>query len=170
MSKRKRVRKKHKAPEGSSRAKGDVVEEIAASMYQMPGVTVERNVFLPANDGSGRKREIDVLLSSQVAGHPVRIAIECKNQKKPIGPGDISEFVGKLLDVDIPPHQGIYISKSRYSSGASSQARSAGIQAFLLKELSPDSLLESVRQAFQSLIYLLASITDRTYAVCRLAH
>lgn len=160
MSKRKRIRKKHKAPTGSTRAKGDIVEEIAASMHQMPGITVERNVFLPAKDGSEREREIDVLLSSQVAGHPVRIAIECKNQKKPIGVGDISEFVGKLLDVGIPSQHGIYISKSRYRSGAILHAKSAGIQAFLLKELSHDSLSESVRQAFQSLIYLLASIAE----------
>ena len=160
MSKRKRIRKKHKAPKGSTRAKGDIVEEIAASMHQMPGITVERNVFLPAKDGSEREREIDVLLSSQVAGYPVRIAIECKNQKKPIEVGDISEFVGKLLDVGIPFQHGIYISKSRYRSGAILHAKSVGIQAFWLKELSHDSLSESVRQAFQSLIYLLASIAE----------
>jgi hypothetical protein len=160
MSKRKRVRKKHKAPKGSTRAKGDIVEEIAASMHQMPGVTVERNVFLPAKDGSGREREIDVLMSSQVAGYPVRIAIECKNQEKPIEVGDISEFVGKLLDVGIPSQHGIYISRSQYRSGASLHAKSAGIKAFLLEELSSDFLSESIRQAFQSLIYLLASIAE----------
>jgi hypothetical protein len=158
MSKRKRIRKKYKAPKGSTRAKGDFVEEIVASMHRMPGITVERNVFLPAKDGSGREREIDVLLSSQVAGYPVRVAIECKNQKKPIEVAGISEFVGKLLDVGIPCQHGIYVSKSRYRSGAILHAESAGIRALIFKELSLDSLAESVRQAFQSLVYLLAAI------------
>lgn len=158
MSKRKRTRRKYSAPKGSTRAKGDVVEEIAASMHRMPGVTVERNVFLPAKDGSNREREIDVLLSSQVSGYPVRVAIECKNQKKPIEVEDISAFIGKLMDVGIPPQHGIYISASQYRSGAVPHAKSTGIRAFLLKDLTIDSLSESIRQAFQSLIYLLLTI------------
>lgn len=160
MSKRERIRKKYKAPKGSTRAKGDIVEEIVASMHQMPGITVERNVFLPAKDGGERVREIDVLLSSQVAGYPVRVAIECKNQKKPIEVADISEFVGKLLDVGIPSQHGIYVSKSRYRSGAMLHAKSASIQALMLKELDLDSVAESVRQAFQSFVYLLAAVAE----------
>jgi len=153
MPKQKRTRKKLAAPEGSTRAKGDIVEEIAASMHHMPGGTVERNVFLPAKDDREREREIDVLLSSRVSGYPVRVAIECKNQKKPIEVGDISEFIGKLMDVGIPPQHGIYISASKYRSGAVSHAESAGIRAFLLKGLTGDSLSESIRQAFQSLAW-----------------
>jgi len=81
-------------------------------MHQMTGVKVEQNVFLPAQDGSGRKREIDVLLSSQVAGHPVRVAIECKNEKEPIGVQKVGEFIDRLLDVGIPTQLGIYVSAS----------------------------------------------------------
>jgi hypothetical protein len=158
MSKEKRVRTNYDAADGTTRAKGDVVEEIAAKMHQTPGVEVQRNVFLPAKDGSGRKREIDVLLSRRVAGYPVFIAIECKNQKAPIEVGDISEFYGKLEDVGIPVQHGIYISRSRYRSGARLHAKSLGIQTFLLREVTLDSLEESVWQAFQSLIYLLMTL------------
>jgi len=159
MSKRKRARKKYTAPKGSMRAKGDIVEEIAASMHRMSGVAVERNVFLPAVDGSGREREIDVLISSNVSGYPVHVAVECKNQKEPIEVGDIGEFADKLKDVGIPVQHGIYISTSKYRSGAILRAKGIGIRTFLLEETTPESLSESVQQAFQSLIYLLLTVT-----------
>jgi hypothetical protein len=125
----------------------------------MPGVTVERNVFLPAVDKSGRDREIDVLISSKVSGYPVRVAVECKNQKKPIEVGDIGEFADKLTDVGIPVQHGIYISTSKYRSGAIRRAQGIGIRPLLLEETTPESLSESVQQAFQSLIYLLLTLT-----------
>ena len=77
--KRRRKRKKKAAPAGSTRAKGDILEQIVAEMHKTPGVTVERNVFLPVQDESDRTREIDVLLTSKVAGYPICVAIECKN-------------------------------------------------------------------------------------------
>lgn len=32
------------------------------------------------------KREIDVLLTTEVSGYPVRLALECKNESKPAVP------------------------------------------------------------------------------------
>ena len=64
--------------------KGKVVERITAMMHEVPGVRVERNVSLPSTVGSGRTREFDVLLTSQVAGYGVRFAFECKNYANPL--------------------------------------------------------------------------------------
>jgi Restriction endonuclease len=70
--------------------------------------------------GGGRKREIDVLLTRSIAGIPVSIAIECKNEAKKIGSPKIDAFVGKPQHVGIPPQFGIYVSTSDYTGAPSS--------------------------------------------------
>jgi len=154
-----RTRRKHNAPKGSTREKGDVLEKIVAEMHDVPGVKIERNQYLPSIDGSGRTREIDVLITSQVAGFPVRIAIECKNEKKTTNIGRIDAFIGKLQDVGIPVQHGVFVSTSRYASGSMEHARRVGIRTFLLRDIS-DKLAEIVKEAIQSVIYLLLTITN----------
>src|SRR5882724_11089093 len=83
----------------SSTDKGKIVERIVALMhkYPDPSVKVEQNVKLPPlNRKNGSKREIDILLSGDVAGYPVQIAFECKNEKRPIDTPKIEGFVQKL--------------------------------------------------------------------------
>ena len=159
MTNRIRIRTKQDAPKGSTRAKGDFVERIIASMHETPGVKVERNIFLPVEDGSGRTREIDVLLTSQVAGYPVQVAIECKNEKTSVGIEVIDEFIGKLQDVGIPIQLGIFVSASGYKRGAIFRAKKAGIKPLVLKDIT-ESLPTTVQAAFQSLIYLLLTIIN----------
>lgn len=159
MIKRSHKRRKRNPPEGSTRAKGDVVEQIVATMHQAPGVRVEKNVFLCSQDDDEEPREIDVLLSSQVGGYPVHVAIECKNEEKPTGVGQIDEFIGKLKDVGIPTQLGIFVSASRYTGGAVRRARKAGIRTLLLKDIT-EELSQSVMEAYQSLVYLLLTITN----------
>lgn len=159
MPKRVRRRKKFAPPPGSTREKGDLVEGIVALMHEMPGVTVDRNIYLPTIDGSGRVREIDVLLTSNVAGHPVRVAIECKNDAKPIGIESIDEFISRLADVGLPSQNGIFISASHYRSGATKRARAAGVRTLILKNLSEGTLSSTISAAFLSHIYLLLTIT-----------
>jgi len=157
MDKPHRVRKKKNAPTGSTRSKGDFVEEVIANMHETPGVKVDRNIFLPAQDG-GRTREIDVLLTSQVANYPVHIAIECKNEKKSVGIEEIDEFIGKLQDVNIPVQHGIFVSASGYTSGAAKRARKAGLKPLVLRDITKQ-FPDVVQQAFQSIVYLLASVS-----------
>jgi len=106
-----------RSPAGStSKQKGKLVERIAAMLHEGPDVKVERNVLLPPLNGDPkRKREIDVLLTSYVAGYPVRIAIECKNEAEKNDVEYIDAFVGKLDDVGIPHQHGIFISVSGYT-------------------------------------------------------
>jgi len=59
------TRKRKKAPEGSTRATGDILEEIVAEMHRVPNVLVERNAFLPVHHDTKRTREIDVLITSE---------------------------------------------------------------------------------------------------------
>lgn len=158
MIKRCRKRKKRDPSGDSTRAKGDIVEQIVAAMHKTPGVTVETNVFLCSQDDDEDAREIDVLLSSEVAGYPVHVAIECKNEEKPTGVGEIDKFIGELKDVGIPTKLGIFVSASHYTKGAIRRAKKAGIRTLLLRDVTQE-LPNSAQEAFQSFLYLLLTIT-----------
>lgn len=156
MSKKKRTL--FDASEDTTRGKGDILEEIIESMHMHTNAKVERNVFLPVLHGTDRRREIDVLISGQVGGYPVQIAVECKNMTSPIEVGDIDAFIGKLIDVGIPVMQGIYVTSSQYRSGAIDRAKKVGIQTLLYKNVN-DDIPKSVANTVQSLIYILLTIT-----------
>ena len=158
MGKKHFRRKKKLSKRITSNQKGKLVEQITASLHDWLNVKVERNVFLPVVGQSKRKREIDVLLTSNLAGYPVRIAIECKNEKVPIGSPKIDAFIGKLNDIGIPIQHGIYVSASGYTSDAIERAKEAGIRPLILNGLTKEGLSASVAEAFQSAVYLLAAV------------
>lgn len=140
----------------STVSKGKILERIAALMHDQPNVTVKLNQRLPPMNGKGRqKREIDVLLTGDIAGYPIRMAIECKNEKKPIGSEKIDAFAGKLKYVGIPPQQGIFISPTGYTKGAIERATADGIKTLTLRGLTDKKLFDTIASAFQSVIYLL---------------
>jgi restriction endonuclease len=138
--------------------KGRLVERIAAWLHSASNVRVERN--FRCRGKSGRYREVDVFLTTGIVGYPVSIAIECKNEAKPIGVGAIDAFIGKLDDLAIPPQMGIFISASGYTKTAICRARVAGIRALVLQGLNPSGLDTVVAEAFESVIYVLASLGD----------
>src|SRR5437588_519942 len=112
----------------STVSKGRILERIAALMHDQPNITVKLNQRLPPLSSKGIKREIDILLVCDIAGYPVRMAIECKNEDKPIGSPKIDAFVGKLQYVGIPPQYGIFISANGYTIGAIERAKAAGMR------------------------------------------
>jgi hypothetical protein len=145
--------------EGSiNRRKGKLAEKIAAMLHEGPDVKVERNVFLPPLNGDPRGREIDVLITSSVAGYSVKFAIECKNKAGKMGVGDIDAFVGKLDDVGIPRQYGIFISVSGYKRGVASRAKAAGIRTLILTGLTEDRLSEAISRAYQYTVSLLPAV------------
>src|SRR5947207_839657 len=76
----------HPRPKDRSSAdKGRLVEDITAMLHAAPGLRVERRVKVPVPGDRRAVAEIDVLLTGAIAGYTVRIAIECKNEAKPIG-------------------------------------------------------------------------------------
>lgn len=153
--------KQHKAKTVSeATTKGKLVEFIVASLHKVQGVQVEQNVKIPPKHGSPkRRREIDVLISSYVAGYPFKIAIECKNYKKIIGVGMIDEFRGKLEEAGLSPQQGIYVTTRRFTKDAIDRAGVLGIRLLLLSGLTADRLASEILKAVHSVIYLLAGLT-----------
>lgn len=147
-----------------ARKKGDLVEEIAAQMHEGPGVSIQTKVRLPpvntAADNKFQKREIDILITASIAGYSVQIAIECKNERKPIDAPYIDAFVGKLLYVGIPTKQGVFIATSPYTKGARQRAEIANITLLNLTGLTEDRLSKAVFGAVQSVIHLLLEVNE----------
>ena len=139
--------------------KGKLVELIVGNLHRIDGVEVEQNVLIPPKNGSPkRRREVDVLVHSNVAGYPFKIAIECKNYKKIIGVGLIDEFRGKLDDIGLSPQQGIYVTTRRFTKDAVDRAERLGIRLLLLSGLSEDRLTSEILKSVHSVIYLLCGI------------
>lgn len=137
--------------------KGKLVEQIAAWMYEATDVDVQTRVFLPTLDGEER-REIDVLLTDTRGIYPVRFAIECKNEGKPIDVKRIGEFIDKLNEVGIPLQHGVYVSVSRYTRDALRRAKKTGIRPLVLSNLTKDRLASVLVDAFQSLVFIGARV------------
>jgi hypothetical protein len=140
--------------------KGRLVEEIAAKLHREPGVTVETRAMLSPASGKGRKREIDVLATAYVLGKAVRVAVECKNERKPIDAPFIDAFVGKLTYLGIPTNFGVFVSRSRYTDGAKERAAAAGVTLLNLTGLAEDGLAEAIYHALQSVVYLLLHVNS----------
>lgn len=143
----------------SNRRVGDVLEDLVALLHESPGIDVQKRVCLPVQHQSGRKREIDILISGHLSGYPISVAIECKNYRKPIGVSLIDEFKGKLEDVGIPVQQGIFVTSGRFTAGALDRAKTIGMKTLQLSGLTSDRLAQEVYDAFQSVVFLLADIT-----------
>lgn len=147
----------------SNREKGNLVEDIAREMYQLPGFSAQPRVKLEPIGGSNKRsewREIDVLITLSVPGSPtsVRMAVECKNEVKPIPAEYIDSFASKLDDVGIPSSLGIYVSKSRYTSGAMRRARKLGMKTLQLVSDEPDQIPDILRKIVQPIVFLLLRI------------
>jgi tetratricopeptide (TPR) repeat protein len=140
--------------------KGRLVEEVVALLHDLPAVKVERNVFLnPVKGADPEDCEIDVLLTTETgSGYPVQFAIECKNERGPIGIGPVREFLDKLDDVGIPTQLGIFVSASGFTKNAIRRAKEKGLRLFTLTGLSADRLSSAVAEAFQFNIYLIAQV------------
>ncbi|WP_441234476.1 restriction endonuclease [Bradyrhizobium sp. 930_D9_N1_4] len=148
----------------TAKRKGDILEDLVAMMHEVPGVVVEKRKKLPVlRSKTGRRREIDVLITSRVAGYPVRLAISCKNEAKPLNTMAVDSFIRILEEVGIPVQQGILVSAKGYTSDAQDAAKSRGIKTLVFEGLSVDRLRQEISAAIQSMVFLL--ITQTAFSV-----
>jgi hypothetical protein len=142
----------------TAKAKGDILEDLVALMHKVPGVIVEKRVKLPVlRARRKRRREIDVLITSNVAGYEVRLAIGCKNEVKALGMNAIDNFVGILTEVGIPLQYGILVSAKGYTRDALDAASQHGIRTLVYEGLSADRLSLEISAALNSIVYLLVT-------------
>lgn len=144
--------------------KGTVLEQVVASLHNAQGAQVQTNVRLPAVGNPKRKREIDVLLIAYPFGYPSYFAIECKNHDNVIGAKEIDAFIGKLQDVNMPCQQGIFVAREGYTKGAVERGKKAGLNLLTIHGLSKDGLSSLLRQAVQSVMYVIPEVLQITVA------
>lgn len=110
-------------------------QDVAQTLVSMePGATIEHDVHLKGLR-SGRQRQVDVLVTGVMAGLEMRIAVECKHYKRPLGIGKVDEFVGKLLDLDVDA--GILYTVNGADAGATARAKHASHPNVELRVLTP---------------------------------
>jgi hypothetical protein len=73
-----------------------------------PGADVTHNCFLKGR--SGRRRQIDILLSQTIGLYRAKIAVECRRYKRRVTIEKVEAFASKLLDVGVP--QGVMVSSA----------------------------------------------------------
>jgi hypothetical protein len=142
---------------GAAKQKGDLLEDVAALLLERKDAKIDKRIKIPVADPrSNRTREIDVLLTSyiDIDEYPIRIAIECKNEKDKVGVEKIDAFFGKLHDVGIPTQHGIYVSPTGYTKGALERAKADGIRTLIIEGLTADRLSIEIYKARQSMVYL----------------
>lgn len=97
---------------------------------------------------SGAKHEFDVYYEFEHLNIIHRIAIECKEWKRPVTKGEVGEFYSKIDDLN--NISGVMVAKSGYQLGAKQFAEAKGIQ--LLEEKDLPSITEiltgQIKKAF----------------------
>ena len=56
---------------------------------------------------SKKDRQIDILIEDEVAGYPIKVAVDAKNFSKKINVKCVESFISMLEDIDV--HQGLLI-------------------------------------------------------------
>lgn len=77
-------------------------------------------------------REIDILIETEVNGHPIKIGIECRDHSRPQPVGWIEELIGKYQHLNVS--NVVAVSRSGFTKTALKKAKVFGIQTLTFKE------------------------------------
>jgi hypothetical protein len=114
-----------------------------------PGERVLESVELEEYPDSSL-REIDTLIEGQVAGHPIRVAVECRDHARPQGKEWIDQLCGKYRDLNVS--EVVAVSRSGFTRGAREKAKKVGIRLYTLEETEDSDWPESVLCCFVRLL------------------
>ena len=95
------------------------------------GATLTESAMVREN-GDGREREVDVLIEYSVAGHDMRIGVECRDRARRETVEWIDALIGKYNR--LPINKVVAISSSGFSPEAERKAKDQGIDTLTLKE------------------------------------
>lgn len=109
------------------------------------GVKVTESAELEEYKGSSL-REVDILIEAEVNGHPLKIALECRDRRKPQDKEWIDGLIGKYRDLKIS--QVVAVSKSGFTKGALDKAAEVGIRTLTLQEAQEADWPEEFRKLF----------------------
>ncbi|WP_437826867.1 restriction endonuclease [Sorangium sp. So ce1153] len=106
-------------------------EELIANMHKTGSVSVQRDVKLTGVRGV--PRQIDVLVTHLEGPYQFRTIIECKYWNSKIKRTHVDAMVTAIQDLNVS--KGVFFTTKGYQSGAKKLAKSAGIDIFVVREL-----------------------------------
>ncbi|MDA3916263.1 MAG: restriction endonuclease [Deltaproteobacteria bacterium] len=77
-------------------------------------------------------REVDILVSQDVAGHEIRLAVECRDRSRAESVEWIDALIGKTQSLDV--HKVVAVSSEGFSASAKEKATAHGIDTLTLEE------------------------------------
>lgn len=95
------------------------------------GISVEESVLVPEKN-SDTTREVDILLTTTIASHKVRVGIECRDHERNQDITWIDGLIGKYANLDID--RVIAISHSPFTGSAIQKAAQHNIELLTLEE------------------------------------
>jgi hypothetical protein len=104
-------------------------QQIVAYIYSQivpAGGCVTESAFLQ-EDGTGDPREIDVLIEHNVAGHAIKIAVECRDHGRDQNVQWIDSLIGKYSRLRV--NQIVAVSSSPFSDAGKKKAAEHNIDA-----------------------------------------
>jgi hypothetical protein len=113
---------------------GKSFENLSATIFRsltnnQDSIKVEEDVLLDGQDG---KRQIDVLMTSDIGPCKVRTIIECRDRGKVLDITHIDGLHSKMQDVGA--HKSVIVSRKGFSKKAKAKANRLGISLFTLSE------------------------------------
>ncbi|MEW8626987.1 MAG: restriction endonuclease [Candidatus Thiodiazotropha sp.] len=107
-----------------------LTEKIFCQLVKNPEYeNVEHDVLLDGKDGA---RQIDVLITAQVAGIELKTIVECKDYKGKVSIGEIDKLHSVIQDVNA--NKGVVVSSNGFSSKAINKAKRLGISLYTAHE------------------------------------
>ena len=94
------------------------------------GATVTESAQL--KEPSGAQREVDVLIEADINGHPIRVAIECRDHQTKQDVTWIDALIGKYQNLDVS--QVVAVSSSGFTTNAIEKAATHRIRTLSLEE------------------------------------
>lgn len=114
-----------------------IVRLIQESIKNVPNTEIFSNYKIP--NTSGRKREIDVFIKSQINGLDINIAIECKDYKIAIPVDKIEAFNSKCQRIKGISKK-VFVSSNGYQADSIEAAKDFDIELFKLNEISKENI------------------------------
>jgi Restriction endonuclease len=95
------------------------------------GGTVTESAMLPET-GTGTLREVDILIEHSIAGHKVRIAVECRARSRMETVEWIDSLIGKYSRINV--NHVVAIAQTRFAPAAKEKARQHNIELITVNE------------------------------------
>jgi len=114
---------------GRKEKQGRDLEKLVEVLERVLGADGRATVESPArirDRVTGRLREFDVVITGRVGHRDVKVAVECRDRRRPVGVGAVEAFVTKTSDCDVDRR--VIVSSTGFREPARIKANARGIE------------------------------------------